>query len=642
MLLINRKTGLSYKLDKSTKIGRYPDCGIILNDPKVSRNHAKVYLDGKRYLVEDLGSRNGTFVNDKRISEPTELKDGDTVKVGGAVFIFRSVKIRPADMPTVLSDEEWTKDSVLVHSSVDPSEYNLDAEFATTAADPAGVRLRHRLTTLSEIGNAVRSIRESEAIESEIVRRTLEAFPAAQRCVIILAGRSLADLVVRAVWTRPGFESSKIKIKGKVIKDVLTSRRAITSARPHVEGSLSDTEVIGKDNIYSFMCAPVFVEERAERVIYLDSVTEEAAFSEDDLSLLVLIAKEVAVPLENARLFEELNRERNALREYNVRLREEEGREYDFSQIVGSSPALAATIEMAKRAADAGTTVLITGQSGTGKELFARAIHYNSPRADKPLIIVNCAAIADSLISSELFGHVKGAFTGANEDRKGQFEAAHGGTIVLDEIGDMPLEAQAEVLRVLESGEIRPVGATETKVVDVRIIASTNKELEKEIEAGRFRHDLFYRLNVYPIHIPSLAERKEDVLPLANHFLRYFSDHMNKKVSGFSRKAADILRGYNWPGNVRELKNAVERAVLELGDETVVDEKHLPSEIRRAGSGTEKYKRAGRLPDAVAELEKEMIVEALEETNGNKAEAARRLGLSRAGFRKKLKRYSLE
>jgi len=642
MFIIDPKTGLSYTLEDVFTIGRHPSCNINLADTKVSRKHAKIYRRHNRCFIEDLGSRNGTFVNGKRISRSVELCDGFEIKIGSAIFVFRMPQGASTELPPTFSDDDPSESVTIGHNELDPATYDLKDE-ASTVSDPGdSAKLRGRLDRITEISCAIRNIHETNQIESEAVRHTLEAFPNAKRCVMVIRNEAHSDLVIRAFKSRPEFESSRIKISRTVIKEVLTGRKATLCANPWTEAPYSEAESIQTHEIHSFMCAPIFVHDRADRAIYLDSIDEESVFSNDDLTLLVLVANQIASSLEYAQLIEELSRERTSLEENNVRLREQDGREYDFSQIIGTSRALKKTIERAKKAADSDVSVLITGDNGTGKELFARAIHYNSTRADKPVVFVNCAAIADSLISSELFGHVKGAFTGADKERKGHFETAHGGTIVLDEIGDMPLEAQAEVLRVLESGEIMRVGSSETTTVDVRVIACTNKDLKKEIEAGRFRQDLYYRLNVYPIHIPPLADRKEDILPLANHFLSYFCHHMNKKAKkGFTRSAVEILRNYNWPGNVRELKNTIERAVLELDDGDAVDEKHLPAEVRQADS-VAKYKRIGKLPDAVARLEKDMILDALAQSNGNKAEAARILGLSRMGLHNKLKRYDLE
>ena len=302
-------------------------------------------------------------------------------------------------------------------------------------------------------------------------------------------------------------------------------------------------------------------------------------------------------------------------------------------------------LEMVSMVAPSEATVLITGESGTGKELIARSLHFNSPRREKSLVVVNCAAIAETLLESELFGHEKGAFTGADRRREGRFMLAHHGTIFLDEIGEMPSTMQAKLLRVLQEREIRRVGGEETIKVDVRVVAATNRDLESDVAGGHFREDLFYRLNVMPLNVPPLRERQEDIPLLAQHFLEKFADKNRKSVKGFVPLAMDMLLNYDWPGNVRELENAMERAVILLSGEHIT-EKQLPLNI------TEKY------PDLEAsttisepmtdgtrsleEIEKEAVLATLKASDGNKAEAARRLGVTRKTLHNKLKNYGLD
>jgi Nif-specific regulatory protein len=640
MILLNQQTGIVYRIEKELIIGRNPDCGIMLIDGKVSRHHAKIYMEGDKCLVQDLGSKNGTFVNDERITRPTEISPGANIRVGRAVFVLRPGEGELQAVPS-FSDEAWRSRTTLSHASIDPAQYDLTHE-ATRISDHAeGTWLKKRLAAITNTNRILRDLTHTEQIEDAVVRELLNVFPVAKRCLIVYRAAPGGNLVIRAFRSRPDSDSSRIGTSRTIIDHVFETGTAAMSANPRMEKPYASAESVARSNINAFMCAPLRIRGKIERAIYLDAVDEKEKFSEDDLTLLALIAQQVSLYLENVGLFEELHREKITLEEENLRLRKLEARECDFSQIIGASRAMQEALGRAQKAASARSTVLLTGQSGTGKELLAKAIHYNSDRADKPFITVNCAAIAEQLIESELFGHVKGAFTGAEKERKGQFEAAHGGTILLDEIGDMPLEAQAEVLRVLETGEVKRVGASETLSVDVRVIASTNKNLEEEMKAGRFRSDLFYRLNVYPVELPSLRDRKEDILPLLNHYLRMYAGQMNKKISGFSKEAVSLLRNYVWPGNVRELKNAVERMVLDVSDKEVIDESDLPLPLRRAAVGVEKYKRVGRLPDAVAELEKEMIVEALNRFQGNKTKTAKFLGVSRAGLQKMLKRYGL-
>ena len=323
---------------------------------------------------------------------------------------------------------------------------------------------------------------------------------------------------------------------------------------------------------------------------------------------------------------------------------------------IGRSQAMAGVSAMVATVAPSEATVLITGESGTGKELVARALHAASARASRPLVTVNCAALMETLLESELFGHEKGAFTGADKRREGRFVQADNATIFLDEIGEMPLLLQSKLLRVLQQGEVQRVGSDTPLTVDVRIIAATNRNLADEVAAGRFREDLYYRLNVIPIHVPPLRERSEDVPPLAAHFLARFAEKNRKQLKGFNPTAMDALIRYNWPGNVRELENAIERAVImTTGD--FVTERELPAMVCAAsavcaesipglphaaadgdtGNGSNPY--AGV---ALDDLERLAIVATLQEVNDNKSEAARRLGITRATLHSKLKRYNIE
>jgi len=329
------------------------------------------------------------------------------------------------------------------------------------------------------------------------------------------------------------------------------------------------------------------------------------------------------------------------LREENRLLRESLGNHFDRQNIIGRSPAMVKLLETVAQVAPSEATVLITGESGTGKEMIAGAIHFNSPRKDGPFVKLNCAAITETLLESELFGHEKGAFTGAHKRKEGRFRQAHGGSIFLDEISEMSLAMQVKVLRVLQEREITRVGGEEVIKVDVRLIAATNKDLLQEIEAGRFREDLFYRLNVVTLNMPRLQERLEDIPLLAQHFLKMFSEKNRKEIKGFTPQAMDRLLRYDWPGNVRELMNAVERGVV-LASSEYLDEKDLPLVLKEKTAEGEippEQVIPGDLP--LEEVEKASILKTLELTGGNKSEAARRLGITRRTLHKKLKKYGV-
>jgi two-component system response regulator HydG len=332
-----------------------------------------------------------------------------------------------------------------------------------------------------------------------------------------------------------------------------------------------------------------------------------------------------------------------SLKAENKNLKDKLSANYDLKNIVGKSKAMKGLIDMLAMVAPSEATVLITGGSGTGKELIARSIHYNSPRKDHSLVVVNCAALTETLLESELFGHEKGAFTGADKRRDGRFAQAHKGTIFLDEIGEMSPIMQAKLLRVIQERELQRVGSDDTVKVDVRILGATNRNLEDDVAEGKFREDLYYRLNVVTVDVPPLRDRQDDTPLLAQHFLKRYSEKNRKPVKGFSPTAMDILLKYDWPGNVRELENAVERSVI-LSNGDYITEKELPLNLTRSYSDESNWVAAQPVnaePRPLEEVEKEAILAALDASGGNKSETARRLGINRKTLHKKLKSYGV-
>ena len=366
----------------------------------------------------------------------------------------------------------------------------------------------------------------------------------------------------------------------------------------------------------------------------------------DDLRLNVKRALEsYRLTAENAQLAAALAAANEKLRAENLYLRREAQRRYAFDQILGASPSMDRVFEVMEKVAQTDTTVLLTGETGTGKDLVARAIHYAGARKERPFVAQNCGALPDTLLESELFGHKRGAFTGAHADKKGLFEIADGGTIFLDEIGETEPGMQVRLLRVLQDGEIRPLGSSETRRVDVRIIAATNRDLKKQVQEGRFREDLYYRLRVVEIDLPPLRERPEDIPLLAHHFLDKANERMARKLSGFTNAAIERLSGHPWSGNVRELENEIQRAVaLAPADADAISVEML-SEHVRDGSGTARGAVVALpverdLNRAVDALKRAMIEAALAET-GSKTRAAERLGIPRQSLQKMMKRLAL-
>ncbi len=335
--------------------------------------------------------------------------------------------------------------------------------------------------------------------------------------------------------------------------------------------------------------------------------------------------------------------ERENLRQENLRLRQEVSREYSFENIVGKSPKMLQVFEIIRKIADYKASVLILGESGTGKEMVAKAIHYNSPRSDGPFIAVNCGAIPETLLESELFGFERGAFTDAKREKRGSFEMAHSGTLFLDEIGEMSPAAQVKLLRVLQEGELQRLGSEHPIKVDVRIVAATIRDLSKAVQEGKFREDLFYRLHVLPLQLPPLRERKEDLPLLVDHFIQKYNQQHNLAIEGIDEEAMASLLEYSWPGNVRELENAIERAMI-LSHDRKVDADCLPPEVRGEASLSKEFFSGNELSvkKATRTLEADLIRRALKKTGGNRSQAAKILEISHPALLSKIREYGIE
>jgi Nif-specific regulatory protein len=386
----------------------------------------------------------------------------------------------------------------------------------------------------------------------------------------------------------------------------------------------------------SFICVPIKLGAETIGAFSVDRPRADSAELEEDVRFLAILSSLVA---QAVRIRQSVMEEKRALQEENTRLHKELRERFRPSNIIGNSRAMQDVFDMVAQVYRSEATVLIRGESGTGKELVAHAIHYNSPRADRPFVKVNCAALPETVIESELFGHEKGAFTGAITTRKGRFEVANGGTIFLDEIGDLSPTTQIKLLRVLQEREFERVGGNETLHINVRVITATNRNLEQLIESGRFREDLYYRLNVFPIHIPPLRDRKSDILLLADHFVEKYAEQNHVAVRRISTPAIDLLSSYHWPGNVRELENCIERAVLLSVDE-VIHSHHLPPSLQSAESTNTQLR--GTLDESLDNLERELILDSLKSTRGNMAKAAKLLGITERVMGLRVRKHQIE
>jgi transcriptional regulator with GAF, ATPase, and Fis domain len=377
-------------------------------------------------------------------------------------------------------------------------------------------------------------------------------------------------------------------------------------------------------------------------VLQVDSRGAPALFETRDVDSLGVLAASASLAVANARLIRRLLAAEQQLKKENQYLKGRERARSGEVRLIGDSRAMSDLLFKLDKVVDTRVSVLIEGETGVGKELIASALHYRSKRREKLFVAQNCAAFPENLLESELFGHKRGAFTGATEEKKGLFEIADGGTLFLDEIGEMPLPLQAKLLRVLQEGEIRPIGGTHVKTVNVRIVAATNRNLEQEVAAGRFREDLYYRLKVFPIRVPPLRERREDIPLLAQYFLERYTREIGKAVAGLAQGTLEALSSYDWPGNVRELENEVQRLVIQADAGAIVGLDLVSPELRKVeGVINEAGAAKGSLKDRVEQVEKFILLEVLREHSGNKTSAAKALGITREGLHKKLKQLGI-
>ena len=477
-----------------------------------------------------------------------------------------------------------------------------------------------RLSTLLEVSQALSGTLNLKSSMQRVIQILIRHHGVVRGMVTLLRE---GELHVEAI---EGFDDRARTISYKVGEGI--TGQVAQSGKPIVVPRISkEPEFLNRmprradvaRNELSFICVPIVVQRATVGTLAVDLKFKAERDYESSGKFFGIVSSMIAQALNVQRLVEE---ERRRLVDENTHLRQELRERYDFSNIIGTSGPTRQMYEQVAQVAQTNTTVLIRGESGTGKELIAHAIHYNSLRAKKPFVKVSCAALPDTLIESELFGYEKGAFTGANARKKGRFELAEGGTIFLDEIGDINASTQIKLLRVLQEREFERLGGTESVRVNVRVIAATNKDMEKAIANGTFREDLYYRLNVFTIFVPPLRDRKADLLLLADHFLEKFSREHGKVIKRISTPAIDMLMSYHWPGNVRELENALERSVL-VCDGQVIHGHHLPPSLQTAdASGT--VTRVS-LKDAVEGFERDLIQDALKTTRGNRAKAARLL-----------------
>jgi Nif-specific regulatory protein len=509
---------------------------------------------------------------------------------------------------------------------------------AVAATNDAKSDLRS-LSALSEIGRALASGPELRGSLERVLEK-LEQYRGIVRGAVFMLDESAADVGVEAAVGIPAEGlRARYKVGEGVVGKVVQSGRPVvipaTGREPMVMNRAFQRRRSGSSE-WSLVCVPIVVERKPAGALAADFPFDQGRDYQTEAQFLSVVASMIAQALRALRTVES---EKTRLLAENSHLRQELEQRYDLSNIVGTSGPMRQVYEQIAQVATTNTTVLVRGDSGTGKELIAHAIHYNSPRAAKPFVKVSCAALPETLIEAELFGYEKGAFTGAQQRKQGRFELAEGGTLFLDEIGELNLTSQVKLLRVLQEREFERLGGTETIRVDVRLVAATNRDLEASIAEKQFREDLYYRLNVFSIFVPPLRERKPDIMLLADHFLAKYARQHKRQIRRISTPAIDMLVSYHWPGNVRELENTMERAVLTC-DGQVIHGHHLPPTLQTAeASGTVMQT---SLSDSVEQYEKDLIVDALKSARGNRAKAARLLGTTERIIGYKVKKYGID
>ncbi len=622
------------------RVGRAEGNDLLLPDDHVSGDHARIQFVGERYVLFDLGSTNGTAVvrGGEHTSvdgeAPFPLESGDVVELGKGDLGVR-FKV------TLQEDEDARVLAVRRIDEIAP---------ATSKIEQDASRLRALYEAQKKIGAA----EDLADVLSAVADAVLALVVRATHVTLILRDDDEEDAGSKPqayvpILTRVRGEpqpSGPIPITRSVFRKVITERAAVVAADAPRE--VGQSESLMGASIRSTMAVPLWKGNEILGVLQLDNRESTGVFTSQDLELIAVLAHNASLAVANARLVRRLRAAEERLRKENQFLkgREQErrtgGRGGAKQEIIGTSSAIRTLLGQLDKVVDTRVTVLIEGETGVGKELVAAAVHYRSKRRDKLFVGQNCAAMPENLLESELFGHKKGAFTGAHEEKKGLFEIADGGTLFLDEVTEMPLSLQSKLLRALQEGEIRPIGATQEKKVDVRIVAATNRNLEKEVAEGRFREDLYYRLKVFPLRVPPLRERREDIPLLAEYFLKRFAQELGKPAGGYSQQAMELLQTYDWPGNVRELQNEVQRLVIQIDPGGFITPDLLSPRVRQVEGTLDRVKPAkGTLKEMMDQVERWLLIEALREHQNNKTAAAKSLGITREGLHKKLRSFGL-
>ena len=583
--------------DEEMFVGRDTSNDICVADSSVSRRHCSIQRDAEGFTIRDLESLNSTFVNDVPIKERL-LKHGDRIRIGDSLFLFH---LHETEIPT-------TPTNVSFDEGISPSR-----ETVRVRVSDAIQLMARDLCALMKISATINSLRSADELQQQLLELIFEVVPARRGAILLVEEDGDEFSSVFGLDREMGPDAS-ISVSRTIAQQVRIEGVSILSNGVQESEAFSEVTSVIASQIQSVLAVPLILFDKVVGIIYLDTTDPGARFDEDHLQLVSAIANIASVALQNIRRLESLESENAILRA---------GVDLEHS-MVGESKLMQGLYTMISRIAPTDSTVLLRGESGTGKELAARAIQVNSPRAGRSFVAVNCAALTDSLLESELFGHEKGAFTGAIAQKKGKLEIADGGTVFLDEIGELAPALQAKLLRVLQEREFERVGGTRSIKVDLRIIAATNKDLEEAIRNNEFRQDLYYRLNVVSLEMPPLRERKEDIPLLVSFFVEKFGHKCRQQTMKVSKEARHRLVNYDWPGNVRELENVIERAVVLSSTDTIMPE-DLPEALLETAASVDAP--TARYHEAVQETKTKIILQAVEQAGGNYTEAAKLLGV---------------
>jgi Nif-specific regulatory protein len=651
---------------ESVTIGRGPTNAVIIKDERCSRNHAEVFQAGGEWQLRDLDSRNGTMVSGERLAGDYRLRPGHIIQIGNSHLAFvQDLAQAFPDTSTLLKSSKAVDGAgtgiILPVGADDESVF--DAFEPTMITHRKGQSRFLEETASEDAGEASPKINRAAAklckLAFELAKST-DVFSLANVALdglfegtqvdagaILLRRRDESGArrseELEVVASRSDSDHAYHRVSTFLASTVMRDGQAVMARNVMDDSQLGNRDSRGEILATSVICAPVRMEGELLGLIHLYSTDPDRSTDPEDLEFTLAVADTVGVALENLNQRQQLAENLNQMKTECVQLREQLGVQ---SEIVGSSEVMMRVTQQIARAAPSRATVLIRGESGVGKELVARAVHFSSPRKKGPFVCLNAAALSETLLESELFGHEKGAFTGATERKIGKFEQAHKGTLMLDEIGEMSPTIQAKFLRVLEGHPFERVGGSEQIKVDVRVIAATNRDLEKDVAEGKFRRDLYFRLHVLEIIVPGLRKRPEDIPELASYFLRKFNEETGRKLKGYSPRAMEELLRYRWPGNVREMKNVIERAVVLARGEYVDHDDLVLSRLTTAGDteiGVDVAEpKSGYQPASLADVERAHILRTLAATAWNKSKTATILGIERSTLDRKIRRYGLE